>query len=568
MSRIDWVVVIAYLTWVIWDGLRQARKSKELEGYLVAGRSLPWWLVGLSVMATQLSAITMIGTTGQAYANGMRFLQYYYALPLAMLVLSVTLVPFFHRARVFTAYQYLEQRFDAKTRTLTALLFLFSRALSCSVVISAPAVVMSVILGLNVTFTCLLIGIPTTIFTMFGGVRAVAYTDVKQMVVVVLSLLSAVAVLVWGLPRDVSFLNALHVAGATGRMQTFDFRFDLTEQYTFWSGTIAAFFLFLSYFGTDQSQVQRYLAAKSVDEARSSLLMSAYWKIPLQFLVLLVGVLMFTFYLFVQPPMLFNPVHEPAVRASARAAEYQALEQRFDAAVDSRRKAAEATASMQRGGDAVARAMSEAAFLSADEQVKGVRAEAVALVRDVTGDRSYNDVNYVFPTFVTTMLPVGLVGLVVSAILVAAMSASSAELSALSTSSIIDFYQRLGPSQADEQHLLRASRLATGFWGLFASIVAVWAVELGSLIEVVNRFGSLFYGSILGVFLLAIGVKRSNSTGAFIGVLVGMVTILSIATFTPIAFLWHNLIGAAVVVTVGIVVSAITGGRREAPKRG
>ena len=566
MSRIDWVVVIAYLTWVIWDGLRQARKSKELEGYLVAGRSLPWWLVGLSVMATQLSAITMIGTTGQAYANGMRFLQYYYALPLAMLVLSVTLVPFFHRARVFTAYQYLEQRFDAKTRTLTALLFLFSRALSCSVVISAPAVVMSVILGLNVTFTCLLIGIPTTIFTMFGGVRAVAYTDVKQMVVVVLSLLSAVAVLVWGLPRDVSFLNALHVAGATGRMQTFDFRFDLTEQYTFWSGTIAAFFLFLSYFGTDQSQVQRYLAARSVDEARSSLLMSAYWKIPLQFLVLLVGVLMFTFYLFVQPPMLFNPVHEPAVRNSARAGEYQALEQRFEAALDSRRKAAEAAASMQRSGDAVSRAMSEAAFLSADEQVKGVRAEAVALVREVTGDRAYNDVNYVFPTFVTTTLPVGLVGLVVSAILVAAMSASSAELSALSTSSIIDFYQRLGPSQADEQHLLRASRLATGFRGLFASIGAVWAVELGSLIEVVNRFGSLFYGSILGVFLLAIGVKRANSTGAFVGVLVGMVTILSIATFTKIAFLWHNLIGAVVVVIVGIIVSALTGSQ-QAPAR-
>jgi solute:Na+ symporter, SSS family len=565
MSRIDWVVVVGYLTWVVWDGLRQARRSKELEGYLLAGRSLPWWLVGLSVMATQLSAITMIGTTGQAYANGMRFLQYYYALPIAMMILSVTLVPFFHRARVFTAYQYLETRFDAKTRSLTALLFLFSRALSCSVVISAPAVVMSVILGLNVTFTCLLIGIPTTVFTMFGGVRAVAYTDVKQMFVVVLSLFSAVAMLVWGLPREVGFLDALHVAGATGRMQTFDFRFDLTEQYTFWSGTIAALFLFLSYFGTDQSQVQRYLAAKSVDEARSSLLMSAYWKIPLQALVLLVGVLMFTFYLFTPPPMLFNPVHDPAVRASARAAEYEALEQRFHAAIDVRRAAAQSAAAMQRDGDAVARAISQAAFLSADEQVKKVRADAVALVREVSADRTYNDVNYVFPTFVTTTLPVGLVGLVVSAILVAAMSASSAELSALSTSSVIDFYQRFGPSPTDDRHLLLASRLATAFWGLFASVVAVWAVELGSLIEVVNRFGSLFYGSILGVFLLAIGVRRANSTGAFIGVLAGMASILSIATFTEIAFLWHNLIGAAVVIVVGIVVSALTGGRPVPP---
>jgi SSS family transporter len=552
----------------VWDGLRLTKNADQLEGYFLAGRSIPWWAVGLSVMATQLSAITMIGTTGQAYANGMRFLQYYYALPIAMIILSVTLVPFFHGARVFTAYQYLEQRFDGKTRSLTALLFLFSRALSCSVVISAPAVVMSVILGLNVTFTCLLIGIPTTVFTMFGGVRAVAYTDVKQMAAVVLSLLSAVAMLVWGLPRDVGFLDALHAAGATGRMQMFDFRFDVTEQYTFWSGTIAALFLFMSYFGTDQSQVQRYLAAKSVDEARTSLLMSAYWKIPLQTLVLLVGVLMFTFYLFNAPPMLFNPVHEPAVRASARAAEYEALEQRFETAIGARRKAAEAAASLQRGGDAVARALSQAAFLSADEQVKKLRAEAVALVRDVSGDRTYNDVNYVFPTFVTTTLPVGLVGLVVSAILVAAMSASSAELSALSTSSVIDFYQRFGPSQPDEKHLLLASRLATGFWGLFASIVAVWAVELGSLIEVVNRFGSLFYGSILGVFLLAVGVKRANSTGAFVGVLAGMASILSIATLTNVAFLWHNLIGAAVVIVVGVIVSALTGGRpTPAPER-
>src|ERR1051325_3877205 len=293
MRPIDWAVVIAYLIWVVGDGLRQARRSKDLEGFMVASRSLPWWMVGLSVMATQLSAITMIGTTGQAYINGMRFLQNYYALPIAMIILSATLVPFFHRASVFTAYQYLEQRFDSKTRTFTALLFLFSRSLSCSVIISAPAVVMSVILGLSVTQTCLLIGIPTTIFTMFGGVRAVAYTDVKQMFAVIISLVSAVV------------------------------------------------FLILSYFGTDQSQVQRYLAAKSVDEARSSLLMSAFWKIPLQALVLIVGVFMFTFYLFAHPPMLFNPVHEQQIRESARAADYAALEQEFDAAIANRRTAAE-----------------------------------------------------------------------------------------------------------------------------------------------------------------------------------------------------------------------------------
>ena len=557
MRPIDWAVVVVYLVWVVWDGLRQARRSKDVESFLVAGRSLPWWIVGLSVMATQLSAITMIGTTGQAYINGMRFLQNYYALPIAMVILSITLVPFFHRANVFTAYQYLETRFDSKVRTFTALLFLFSRSLSCSVVISAPAVVMSVILGLNVTLTCLLIGIPTTIFTMFGGVRAVAYTDLKQMFAVVASLLIAVTVLILGLPHDVGVSDALRVAGTTGRLQMFDFRLDFHEQYTFWSGTIAALFLFLSYFGTDQSQVQRYLSAKSVDEARSSLLMSAFWKIPLQALVLIVGVLMFTFYLFIQPPMLFNPVHEKQVRSSARAADYSTLEQQFDAAIVVRREAAAQLASVS-STDSIAKTTSTEAFKSADNEVKRVRAAAVGIVKEVSGDRSYNDVNYVFPTFVTTRIPMGLAGLIVAAILVAAMSASSAELSALSTASVIDFYKRFGPKDADDAHVLMASRVAIGFWGLFASIVAIWAAELGSLIEVVNRFGSLFYGSILGVFILAVGFKRANSTGAFAGMIAGMSVILAVATYTKIAFLWHNPIAAAVVVSVGLVVSELT----------
>jgi SSS family solute:Na+ symporter len=556
MRTVDWIVVIVYLVWVVGDGLRQARKSKDVENYLLAGRSLPWWLVGLSVMATQLSAITMIGTTGQAYVNGMRFLQNYYALPIAMVILSLTLVPFFHRANVFTAYQYLETRFDSKVRTFTALLFLFSRSLSCSVVISAPAVVMSVILGLNVTLTCLLIGIPTTIFTMFGGVRAIAYTDFKQMFAVIASLLIAVTVLILGLPESVGVGDALRIAGTTGRLQMFDFRLDFTEQYTFWSGTIAALFLFLSYFGTDQSQVQRYLSAKSEDEARSSLLMSAFWKIPLQALVLIVGVLTFTFYLFAQPPMLFNPVHDGQVRSSARAAEYTALEQQFDSAIAKRRDVASQLAAVST--DPAAKAATTASFKTADDEVKRVRAAAVGIVKEVSGDRGYNDVNYVFPTFVTTKIPMGLAGLIVAAIIVAAMSASSAELSALSTASVIDFYKRFGPKDADDQHVLWASRLATLFWGLFASIVAIWAVELGSLIEVVNRFGSLFYGSILGVFILAVGFKNANSTGALAGMIVGMSVIVSLATFTKLAFLWHNPIGAAVVVSVGLIVSAFT----------
>ena len=323
MHPVDWAVIAVYLTWMIWDGLRMTKRSNELEGYFLGARSLPWWAVGLSVMATQLSAITMIGTTGQGYADGMRFLQFYFALPLAMVVLSMTLVPFFHSAKIYTAYEYLEQRFDVKTRALTSFLFLVSRSMSLGVVISAPAVVLAVVLGLNITTTALLIALPTAVYTMFGGVQAVTWTDVKQMVLIVGGLIGAVVVLIVSLPQDIGVVQALKIAGATGRMRTFDFSFDLANQYTFWSGTIAAFFLFCSYFGTDQSQVQRYLTTKSIAEARSSLMMSAYWKIPLQALVLIVGVLMFVFYVFTPSPMLFNRVHDRELAEGPRAAEYK-----------------------------------------------------------------------------------------------------------------------------------------------------------------------------------------------------------------------------------------------------
>jgi solute:Na+ symporter, SSS family len=561
MHWIDWSVLAVYLVWIVWDGLRRTKHSKGLDGYFLASRSIPWWAVGLSVMATQLSAITMIGTTGQGYADGMRFIQFYYALPIAMLILSVTFVPFFHNARVFTAYEYLERRFDAKTRSFTALLFLISRGMACGVVISAPAVVLSVILGLDVTTTSLLIGLPTALYTMFGGIQAVTWTDVKQMVLIVLSLVTVLVILLAGLPDNVSVPDALRIAGSTGRLQTFDFRFDLTDRFTFWSGTIAALFLFLSYFGTDQSQVQRYLTARSVDEARVSLFMSAYWKIPLQALVLLVGIFIFVFYLFVPPPMLFNPVHERRVREGPRAPEYVALEQQFSASFESRRRAAEQLAAAHQSGDAAAIAFADAGFQSWNADVLRVRQSAVALVREISGDRTYNDVNFVFPTWVTTQLPVGLVGIILAAIFAAAMSTISSELASLSTATVIDFYRRWVRREAEDRHFLMISRIATGFWGLFASFVAVWSIELGSLIEVVNRFGSFFYGSILGVFLLAIGWKRANGHGAFVGLLCGMAAVGYVQAFTRVEFLWLNIVGAVTVFAVGVVVSALTGGR-------
>ena len=459
MHPIDWTIIGLYLVWIVWDGLRLAKGTDRIDGYFLASRSLPWWAVGLSVMATQLSAITMIGTTGQGYAVGMSLLQQYYALPIAMIILAVTFVPFFHGANIYTAYEYLERRFDAKTRAFTAGLFLLSRGMSTGVVISAPAVVLSVMIGLDVTTTCLLFGIPTAIYTMFGGVQAVAWTDVKQMYLIVFGLVAAVVALILGLPDGVSAGDALAIAGSTGRLQVFNFSLDPSVNYTFWTGTIGALFLFLSYFGTDQSQVQRYLTAKSVDEARTSLFMSAYWKIPLQALVLVIGVLMFVFYLFTPPPMLFNPVHDQQMRQGARAAEYQGLEQKFGEALSSRRAAAEQMAAARRSGDAAAVDASAEAFNAEEQRVKSVRAEAVTLVRAASGDANYNDVNYVFPTFVVTHLPVGLIGLLMAAIFAAAMSTIAGELSALSTR------QRDG-------HL---SPLGAGRWGRDTPAVGVEA---------------------------------------------------------------------------------------------
>jgi solute:Na+ symporter, SSS family len=561
MHPIDWAVVAAYLIWVVHDGLKRTTGSDKVEGYFLANRSLPWWAVGLSVMATQLSAITLVGTTGQGYRDGLRFVQFYFGLPLAMLILSVTVVPFFHRANVYTAYEYLEGRFDAKTRALTSLLFLLSRGLSCGVIIAAPAVILSIVLDWNLTITVLAIGLPTAIYTMLGGVQAVTWTDVKQMAVIVAGVAAAVVVLVLRLPPEVSVSDALHIAGSTGRLQALDFRFTLTETYTFWSGLIGGLFLMLSYFGCDQSQVQRYLTAKSPQEGRQSLMMSAYVKIPLQALILLTGVLVFTFYLFTRPPMLFNPQHEKEVRASSEGGAYAALEARFNGTFDARQRAALDVESARRRGDDATIAASTAAFNTADAALADVRGEAVALVKRVSGKEEYNDVNYVFPTFVTTQMPIGLVGLIIAAIFAAAMSSIAAELNSLATATIIDFYRRHFKREASDEHYLRASRLATAAWGLMACGVAVYATRLGSLIEVVNRFGSFFYGSLLGVFVLAIGTKRATGRGAFVGLLAGMTAVAFVAFRYPqVSFLWHNVVGVVVVTIVGLAVSAFPAG--------
>ena len=548
MHPLNWAIVIAYLGYVVWDGVRRAKGTHEIEGYFLANRNLPWWAVGLSVMATQLSAVTMIGTTGQGATDGMRFLQFYFGLPIAMVILGVTLVPFLHRAKVFTAYEYLERRFDAKTRSLTAFLFLISRGLACGTIIAAPAVLISAIFGWNMWLSVALMGVPTVIYTMLGGVQAVTWADVKQMVLIVLAIAAILVVLVIKLP--VSPDSALHVAGATGRLRVFDLTPTTTQTYTLWSGLIGGTFLMLSYFGTDQSQVQRYLTARSVDEARSSLLMSAYWKIPLQALILLLGVLVFVYYIFRGPPLLYNPAHEARVRQAEPAA-FAALERRYESVVQLRSVVAQAVAAGSRDAVTIGN------LKTAEAAVTEVRAEALGLAQRVTGEVS-RDVNYVIPRFVLNELPIGLAGLFLAGVMAAAMSSIAAELNSLSTATVIDFYRRWIRPEASDAHFLLVSKLATGLWGIFACVVATFAVSLGSLIEVVNRYGSFFYGSILGVFLLAM-IPRARGIGAFVGLIAGMGAVAVVSFGAPeVSFLWHNVVGAVTVVVVGLLVSGAT----------
>jgi SSS family solute:Na+ symporter len=549
MHPLNWAIVIAYLLYVSIDGIRRAKGTSKLEGYYLGNRNLPWWVVGLSVMATQLSAVTMIGTTGQGAVDGMRFVQFYFGLPVALVILGVTIVPFLHRAKVYTAYEFLERRFDARTRSLTSLLFLLSRGLSCGTIIAAPAVVFSAIFGWPMPWSVALIGVPTVLYTMIGGVQAVAWTDVKQIILVISAIVAVVVVLLVRIP--VSPDDALRLAGAVGRLRVFDFSFNLHETYTFWSGLIGGTFLMLSYFGTDQSQVQRYLTAKTVAEARSSHLISAYWKIPLQALILMVGVLVFVYYVFVMPPVYFNPAQGAAVQRANPAA-YTQLEREHAAAWVGRERAAMALT-------VTPDSISRDAFRASERELARVRTEALAQAGKVTGAPPA-DVNYIVPHFVLAELPLGLAGIFIAAVMAAAMSAVAGELASLSSATVIDFYKRWVRPEAEDAHYLRVSRAATGAWGIFACVVATFAATLGSLIEVVNRFGSFFYGSILGVFLLAM-IPRTRARGAFVGLVSGMAAVALVSFGAPaVSFLWYNVIGALTVVAVGLLLSLGTRG--------
>lgn len=510
-------------------------------------------------MATQASAITFLSTPGQAYADGMRFVQFYFGLPLAMIVLAVTAVPLYHRLRVFTAYEFLEKRFDLKTRTFATLLFLVSRGLSTGISIYATSLVLSVLLGWSLVLTNLVIGGLVVVYTTSGGSKAVNWTQSWQFLIAIGGMIVALVVIVRSLPEAVSFAGATRVAGRLGRLNVVDLHFDLTNRYNLWSGLIGGFFLALAYFGTDQSPVGRYLGGRSVAESRLGLLLNGLLKVPMQLFILFVGAMVFVFYQFVAPPVLFNPAPLARLRSGPWAPDLARIEERHRSAFEARRAAAEAFVATRDRGDAGFAASAGRALEEADAAYASVRGEAADLVRrhDVPADAS--DTNYVFLSFVLAHLPSGLVGLILAVVFAASMSSNSAALNALASTSVVDIYVRLARKGRPDAHYLAVSRVATTIWGAFSIGVAMFANRVGTLVEAVNILGSLFYGTMLGIFLVAFYLPRVRGTPVFAGGIAGLASVWCCFAFTRLSYLWFNVVGCIVVIAVAGGLTLLSG---------
>ena len=512
-------------------------------------------------MATQASAITFLSTPGQAYTDGMRFVQFYFGLPLAMIVLSVTAVPIFHRLKIFTAYEYLEGRFDLKTRSLAALLFLIQRGLACGLTIYAPSIILATLMGWDLRRTILVIGVAVIIYTASGGTRAVNHTNFQQMLIIMTGMFAAFVVIILRLPPGVGIVDATWVAGKMGRLNAIDFSFDLQNRYNIWSGLIGGFFLALSYFGTDQSQVGRYLSGQSVTQSRLGLLFNGLVKVPMQFFILFIGAMVFAFYQFTTPPLFFNVDEVRKIGESRYAADYRTLEAQHETASAAKQQQVHALVEALRSGDDRAVTVAEQGVERAEQSVQALRTSAVELLEKNDPKAATNDTNYVFLTFVLQYLPVGLVGLVMAAIFAAAMSSTASELNALASTTIVDIYKRTIKRDGSDRHLVLVSKLATVVWGGLAIGFAMFANRLGSLVEAVNILGSLFYGTILGVFLLAFYVKRVGGTAAFLGALIGEAAVIWGFRAGAVSFLWYNVIGCVVTVLAAMAIQAVGRGR-------
>jgi SSS family transporter len=556
MRHLDWIVLAITLLFIVLYGTWKGRGSRNIKGFLLADRSMKWYTVALSIMATQASAVTFTSTPGQAYVDGMRFVQFYFGLPIAMVILCVTVVPIFHRLGVYTAYEYLEKRFDTKTRVLTTLIFLVSRGLAAGITIYAPSLLLSVMLDVNIQVTSLIIGGIVIIYTTSGGVKAVNYSDFLQLIIVMAGMCIAFGMALSLLPKEVSFTDALSISAIMGKLNAIDLSLDFSNRYNVWSGIFGGMFVALAYFGTDQSQVQRYLTGQSVAQSRLGLLFNGMAKVPMQVFILFIGVMVFVFFQFVQPPLIFNPVEAGKVKSGEQAQVFHQLEEKHNSIFLEKSKAIHEYLNAKHQHNERAIQEKKAGLQQIQQRYDAVRKEASNLSATHESESNSGDTNYIFLTFVLTYLPAGLVGLIFACIFTASMSSSSGELSALATISIIDIYKRFIKRGASEKHYLMVSRIMMAFWGLYGILFAQYAGKMGSLIEAVNILGSLFYGTMLGIFVLAFSFKSVKGTSVFIGALAGEAVVFYCFQFTSIAWLWYNVIGCFVVVAVGIILSA------------
>ena len=563
MSSLDWAVLVLTLVVIVVYGIYKSRGAQNIEGYLLGNQSLPWYHVCLSVMATQASAITFLSAPGLAYSSGMGFVQFYLGLPLAMIVLCITFVPIFHRLKVYTAYEYLEQRFDLKTRALTAFLFLVQRGLSTGITIYAPSIILSTILDINTTYTTLFIGSLVVFYTVYGGTKAVSYTQMLQMSIIFCGLFAAGIMVVHLLPENIGFFKAISIAGKMGRTNAIDFQFDLNNQYTVWSGLIGGFFLQLSYFGTDQSQVGRYLSGASVNESRRGLLMNGLVKIPMQFLILLIGVLVFTFYQYNRPPIFFNSFELNKLENSKYAADLGVIKKEYNDAFTAKQKEILKMNTALESSDQSRIDAQRTVLQAADHQDKAIREKVVKLMELNDAQANTKDNNYIFLSFVTQYLPKGLIGLLIAIIFLASMGSTASALNSLASTTVIDIYKRLIRKNGSDNEYLQASRAATVFWGIVCIVMALFASKIGNLLEAVNILGSYIYGTILGVFLVAFYVKHVNGRAVFIAAILAEASVIAIGQSDKIAYLWLNLIGCVLVVGFGVVIQRFLGTKKE-----
>ena len=558
MQVIDWIVLIGTLLFIVLYGTYKTRNNKNVTDYLKGGNSSNWWTIGISVMATQASAITFLSTPGQAYHDGMGFVQFYFGLPIAMVIICMVFIPLYDKLKVFTAYEYLESRFDLKTRSLTAILFLIQRGLAAGITIFAPSIILSAVLGWDLVTLNVIIGSLVIIYTVSGGTKAVSITQKQQMAVIFAGMFITFLIILNYLPQEISFTKALELAGANGKLDILDFSFNLDNRYTFWSGIIGGTFLALSYFGTDQSQVQRYLSGKSVKESQMGLIMNGLLKVPMQFFILLVGVMVFVFYQFNESPLNFNPTAIEDVRNSEFAAEFHQLEidkKEIELAIKDKQLLYFNVENIIDKKNI----SNEITYLNSLEN--GLRAQTKKLILKANPAAETNDKDYVFIHFILTNLPRGLIGLLLAVIISAAMSSTASELNALASTTAIDLYKR-NVRVRDEKHYVKASKWFTLLWGVIAISIACVAHLFDNLIQLVNIIGSIFYGNVLGVFLLAFFIKYVKSNAVFWAAIITQLIIIYLWYIDLMPYLWLNLVGCSIVIFIAVVFQLIIGNRK------